>query len=771
VVLERIEVSAENKDGAIHTSGPTFRRLRVLFRTTPFVWNPETVVKGRIHPLKEAGWSTLLTWPPKKQLGATPTSLPPPVFDLATRIASDSVRVTMNFRDKPLRIKISRKGLAALLSVLDGIPQLTEAILGPSPQQPPQNLSLDQYVVDNYAISSTSAPAPAAVAAAAVPHVAPVAGPVFIVDERGRQSGDVHRDDPDVVPPLPPEIIEGIQKAKLSPASQGGSGGDGDSEDDGDDVFFDAEDFSQPNVESSTQTSAIATNPATTSSPKKAMHVFIEATGLCLELQFIQTPSGDGDDASHSKARYTKLVHVNKDSVLFRTELRHCIVELSPPDTTTLFRARLALAALRADSDVTGSSWGPLLYVDEDRLQTWRRRNPGEVLLPDVATLLVNIRQGNEAATKLVSIRAACQPLRISLMQATLSFLLSTIDVALSRQSVATTAAPPPPPKGREPQQMLVDELRISPIGLRLDYKPQPERGIPTVKLGGFIWALRLMPSLTGTRLKLPEICRTPQDVPLPASELASVFAASWTPGIPQVLVMAESLKPVHVIVKLAGGAASVVKMPIDQYREDGDVLKGLSRGFQTMAVEFLDVGSKATLSVVRLLRLADEAVAGECAPSAPVDPMDSLADTPATLREGATSAWRKFASGISGALQGVAFQPVREYCHTGTLGYLGGLARNVPGLLIRPVAGAAEAVTQVLLAARNTVDPSVRSRDQAFYRRSSTEVAATERPLGLSDFEEILSGEDDLSSSQGATASTFVPLQTSTTSSELKQD
>jgi hypothetical protein len=60
-----------------------------------------------------------------------------------------------------------------------------------------------------------------------------------------------------------------------------------------------------------------------------------------------------------------------------------------------------------------------------------------------------------------------------------------------------------------------------------------------------------------------------------------------------------------------------------------------MARGFQTLAVEFLDVGSKTTLSVVRVLRWTDDIVTGGTGSPAP----SSLANTPSSIQEGGRTA------------------------------------------------------------------------------------------------------------------------------------
>ena len=63
----------------------------------------------------------------------------------------------------------------------------------------------------------------------------------------------------------------------------------------------------------------------------------------------------------------------------------------------------------------------------------------------------------------------------------------------------------------------------------------------------------------------------------------------------------------------------------------------------------------------------------------------------------------------ITSTLDTVAVMPVRQYQRTGAGGAIRSVIRAIPVAVLRPTAGAAEALSYTLLGLRNNIDPSVR--------------------------------------------------------------
>ena len=82
----------------------------------------------------------------------------------------------------------------------------------------------------------------------------------------------------------------------------------------------------------------------------------------------------------------------------------------------------------------------------------------------------------------------------------------------------------------------------------------------------------------------------------------------------------------------------------------------------------------------------------------------------PADLSEGLSQAYESVSVGFQKAAQCVIAVPVAEYEQVGPSGVARSVVRAVPVALFSPVIGATEALSKMLLGARNSVDPDSRT-------------------------------------------------------------
>ena len=54
-----------------------------------------------------------------------------------------------------------------------------------------------------------------------------------------------------------------------------------------------------------------------------------------------------------------------------------------------------------------------------------------------------------------------------------------------------------------------------------------------------------------------------------------------------------RSVQPIHVVWKLVGGVADVVRVPVAEYRRGGSVLSGLGGGVRRLTIEVCSISKK----------------------------------------------------------------------------------------------------------------------------------------------------------------------------------
>jgi len=167
---------------------------------------------------------------------------------------------------------------------------------------------------------------------------------------------------------------------------------------------------------------------------------------------------------------------------------------------------------------------------------------------------------------------------------------------------------------------------------------------------------------------------------------------------------------------KIGGGFVNLVKIPAEQYQQDGRLLHGLKKGVQglakTLTVEILTLGSRASIVTQKILTNAERAIK----PSAEEDG-SSYANQPNDLQEGLWQAAQRLSTGITSAIQGVTTEPWKEYQRSGVMGIATSLAQGVPSLVIKPMIGTAGAISRVTLSLRNMVDPQEKLESDAKYK------------------------------------------------------
>nr|XP_004656699.2 autophagy-related protein 2 homolog A isoform X2 [Jaculus jaculus] len=184
---------------------------------------------------------------------------------------------------------------------------------------------------------------------------------------------------------------------------------------------------------------------------------------------------------------------------------------------------------------------------------------------------------------------------------------------------------------------------------------------------------------------------------------------------------------PMHSVVQLFQGFRDLLWLPIEQYRKDGRLMRGLQRGAASFGSSTASAALELSNRVVQAIQATAETVYDILSPAAPIS--RSLQDKrssrrlrrgqqPADLREGMAKAYDAVREGILDTAQTICDVASRGHEQKGLTGAVGGVIRQLPPTVVKPIIVASEATSNVLGGMRNQILPDAH-KDHALKWRS----------------------------------------------------
>lgn len=201
-------------------------------------------------------------------------------------------------------------------------------------------------------------------------------------------------------------------------------------------------------------------------------------------------------------------------------------------------------------------------------------------------------------------------------------------------------------------------------------------------------------------------------------NEWASDIRANQLPSI------LGGLGPLHSVTQIVKGVRDLLYLPVEQYRKDGRIVRGIQRG----ATSFGTSTAMATLEVangaIGLLQSAAETTYELISPS------DTHAEgresqnwrtlgrharrsQPADIREGVSNAYTVVKHGVEDTATSIVKLAQKEHDKKGVTAAVGVVLRHIPPALVRPVIVATEATSNVLSGIRNQIKPDAKQQDE----------------------------------------------------------
>ncbi|KAG0100724.1 autophagy- protein 2 [Podila epicladia] len=362
----------------------------------------------------------------------------------------------------------------------------------------------------------------------------------------------------------------------------------------------------------------------------------------------------------------------------------------------------------------------------------------------------------------------------------------------------------------KKPSDLYFQSVKLSELAVKLDYKPK-HVDYTGLSGGNFVELMNFF-HLDAAEMRLQEVRLHGING---VSKLGHDLIASWLPHIrsTQVPHMVSGLTPIRSIVNLGSGIADLVLLPIEQYKRDGHIIRGLQKGGQAFTrattLEALKIGTKLAVGTQVLLEHADEIFGSgsgaatrnpkagspnagyspgsglegigeegldygshkrmiatmvsdsEAYMQESIDDEDQLlqhlhyqqqqqhqhqlqhqhqassssgphagaavgkstkvskyANQPADINEGMELAYKSLSKNIGTAAHTIFAVPMEVYERTGAQGSVRAVIRAVPVAVLKPMIGATEAFSKVLIGIRNSIDPAQRLEMEDKYKK-----------------------------------------------------
>uniref|UniRef100_A0AAQ5YJY0 Autophagy related 2B n=1 Tax=Amphiprion ocellaris TaxID=80972 RepID=A0AAQ5YJY0_AMPOC len=327
-------------------------------------------------------------------------------------------------------------------------------------------------------------------------------------------------------------------------------------------------------------------------------------------------------------------------------------------------------------------------------------------------------------------LRVSLMPLRLNIDQDAL-FFLKDFFTSLATE-VEFFSPPAQESKTDDPQSACLcwvmlslpnREFRFtSEVPIRLDYHGKHV----SMDQGTFAGIIFGLTQLNCSELKLRQLCY--RQGLLGLDKLFSYAINEWLNDIKtnQLQGILSGVAPIHTLVKLVHGLRDLVWLPIEQYRKDGRIVRGFQRGTASFGTSTAMAALELTNRMVRTIQAAAETAYDMVSPVP--DERDTkrikrythygLAHQPVDLREGVAKAYTVVKEGITDTALTIYDTATREHEQRGMTGAVGGVLRQLPPAVVKPLIMATEATSNVLGGMRNQIHPDARQEESQKWRQ-----------------------------------------------------
>ncbi|TKS72259.1 Autophagy-related protein 2 -like protein A [Collichthys lucidus] len=293
--------------------------------------------------------------------------------------------------------------------------------------------------------------------------------------------------------------------------------------------------------------------------------------------------------------------------------------------------------------------------------------------------------------------------------------LTASVETTYSEQSSSSAGS-----TSSSDQPIYFREFRFtSEVPIWLDYQGKHV----VIEQGTFAGILIGLAQLNCSELKLKRLCcrhgllGVDKVIQYAVTEWLTDIRKNQLPGI------LGGVGPMHSVVQLFHGVRDLFWLPIEQYRKDGRIIRGLQRGAASFGTSTASAALELSNRLVQAIQATAETVYDILSPTPPLNRFaitegratssrPRRAAQPADLREGVAKAYDTVREGVIDTAQTLCDVASRGHEQKGLPGAVGGVLRQIPPTVVRPLIVASEATSNLLGGMRNQIKPDARKED-----------------------------------------------------------
>ncbi|KAI1812900.1 hypothetical protein GGS20DRAFT_555692 [Poronia punctata] len=424
------------------------------------------------------------------------------------------------------------------------------------------------------------------------------------------------------------------------------------------------------------------------------------------------TPSRQGGP---SRSRKLKLNRSKRHKITFELKgINVDLVTFPPGSGETQSSVDVRVKDLVVFDHVPTSTWKKFATYDQDAGE----REMGASM---VHLEILNVKPLPELAASEIVLKATVLPLRLHVDQDALDFITRFFE--FKDDSKPTHASPSDIP--------FIQRAEVNSIPVTLDFKPKRVdyaglRSGHTTEFMNFV-------VLDQSRMVLRHT------IIYGASgfdRLGKTLNDIWMPDVKrnQLPGVLAGLAPVRSLVTVGSGFKELVEIPIREYKKDGRIVRGISKGAaafaRTTGTELVKLGAKLAVGTQHALQGAEgiltkkpstqEATGWEDEDTESEEPkqISLYADQPTGVIQGLRGAYSSLARDLTMAKDAIIAVPGEVMESGNAQGAAKAVLKRAPTIIFRPLIGSSKAIGQTLLGATNSLDPQNRRRVDEKYKR-----------------------------------------------------
>ncbi|KAK2581702.1 hypothetical protein KPH14_002189 [Odynerus spinipes] len=214
--------------------------------------------------------------------------------------------------------------------------------------------------------------------------------------------------------------------------------------------------------------------------------------------------------------------------------------------------------------------------------------------------------------------------------------------------------------------------------------------------------------------------------------KLITFLLSEWLQDIKknQLPSLLGGVGPMHSLVQLFQGIRDLFWLPIEQYQKDGRIVRGLQRGANSFTTSTAMAALELTSRLVHAIQSTAETAYDMVSPGPSVRRKSSgqkgrrkRYSQPQDIREGMANAYMLVKEGLGETANQLVRVASEEHEQKGVSGAVGGVLRQIPPTVVKPIILATEATSNVLGGMRSQLVPDARREAAQKWRQDAPDV------------------------------------------------